>query len=72
VKLRTALGKELRISRKWVQYIVACVVFWGVQVNSDLFLGREWSMGGSLEKLGGGNGSEFFWEERGLGRLACV
>jgi len=29
-------------------------------------------MGDSLEKLGVGNGTEFFWKERGLKRLACV
>jgi len=51
---------------------VAFVVFWGVQVNSDLFPGREWRMGGSLETLGGANGTKFLWEERGLGGLACV
>jgi len=44
----------------------------GAQVDSDSFLERKWPMKGSLEKLGGGNETEFFWEERGLGRLACV
>jgi len=49
-----------------------CCFFWEVQVNSDLFRGREWPMAGGLEKLEGGNETEFLWEERGLGKLAYV
>jgi len=51
---------------------VALVVFLGSASKFRFISGTGMAHGGQLGKIGGGNGTEFFWEERGLGRLACV